>query len=78
MERQVCQPDLLCQGKVTEQIILTAMQDNQGIRSSQFGFMKGRCCLTNLISFHDRVTHLEEEGKAVGMFYLGFSLIPSK
>lgn len=55
-----------------------AMQDNQGIRSSQFGFMKGRCCLTTLISFHDRVTHLEEEGKAVGMFYLGFSLIPSK
>lgn len=72
----------LCQGKVTEQTILTAitwhMQDNQGIRSSQHGFMKGRCCLTNLTSFYDRVTHLEDERKAMDMFYLGFSLMPSK
>lgn len=44
-------------GKVMEEIILTAitlhMQDSQGIRPSQHGFMKGRSCLTNLISFYN-------------------------
>jgi len=42
-------------GKVREQIILSAItwhtQDNQVIRSSQHGFMKGRSSLTNLFSF---------------------------
>ena len=49
------------------------MQDNQGIRPSQHGFMKGRSCLTNLISFYDQVTHLVDEGKAVHVIYLDFS-----
>lgn len=79
-ELQVCQPDLSGQGKVTEQVTLTAimwpMQDNQGIRPSQLGFMRGRCCLTNLTSSRDRVTHWEEEGKAVGMFSWAFLLSP--
>ncbi|GAB0175624.1 mitochondrial enolase superfamily member 1 [Grus japonensis] len=63
--------------KVMEQIILNAItwhvQDNQVIRSSQHGFMKGRSCLTNLISFYDQVTCLADEGKAVDVFYLDFS-----
>ncbi|GAB0182881.1 mitochondrial enolase superfamily member 1 [Grus japonensis] len=42
-------------GKVTEQIILSAIQDNQVIRPSQRGFMKGRFCLTNLISFYEKL-----------------------
>ncbi|KAJ7415618.1 hypothetical protein BTVI_37803 [Pitangus sulphuratus] len=41
-----------------EEIILSVitwhMQDNQGIKPGQHGFMKGRFCLTNLISFHDQ------------------------
>jgi len=45
--------------KVMEQIILSAItrhtQDNHGIWPSQHGFMKGRSCLTNLISFYDKV-----------------------
>ncbi|PKU31730.1 rna-directed dna polymerase from mobile element jockey-like [Limosa lapponica baueri] len=61
--------------KVMEQIILSAImwhvQDNQLIRPSQHGFMKGRSCLTNLISFYDKVTHYE--GRAVGVVYLDFS-----
>jgi len=48
------------------------VNDNQGIRPSQHGFMKGRSCLTNLISY-DQVTRLVDEGKAVDVIYLDFS-----
>ncbi|KAK4824398.1 hypothetical protein QYF61_014058 [Mycteria americana] len=64
-------------GKVTEQIILSAItlhiQDNQVIMPSQHGFRKGRSCSTNLISFYDKVTHLVDKGKAVDVVYLDFS-----
>jgi len=46
---------------------------NQGIRPSQHGFTNGRSCLTNLISFYDKVTHLVDEGKTVHVVYLDFS-----
>ncbi|KAK4827164.1 hypothetical protein QYF61_015118 [Mycteria americana] len=57
-------------GKVTEQIILSAItwhvQDNQVIRPSQHGFTKGRSCLTNLISFYDKrdLDRLDQWAKA--------------
>ncbi|KAK4823940.1 hypothetical protein QYF61_008326 [Mycteria americana] len=64
-------------GKLMEQIILSAItrhvENNQGIKPSQHGFRKGRSCLTNLISFYDKVTHLVDEGKAVDVVYLDFS-----
>ncbi|GAB0188176.1 mitochondrial enolase superfamily member 1 [Grus japonensis] len=64
-------------GKVMKQIILSAIrwhvQDNQAIRLSQHGFMKGRSYLSNLISFYDKVTCLMDEGKAVDVVYLDFS-----
>jgi len=64
-------------GKIMERFILSALtahvKDNQGIRPSQHGFMKGRSCLTNLISFYDQVTRLVDEGKAVDVIYLDFS-----
>jgi len=51
-----------------EQIILSEITQhagyNWGIRPSQHGFMKGKYCLTNLISY-DQVTCLVDEGKAV-------------
>ncbi|KAK4827462.1 hypothetical protein QYF61_018255 [Mycteria americana] len=63
-------------GKLMEQIILSAItwhvENNQGIKPSQHEFRKGRSCLTNLISFYDKVTCLVDEGKAVDV-YLDFS-----
>ncbi|GAB0192907.1 mitochondrial enolase superfamily member 1 [Grus japonensis] len=60
-----------------ERFILSALtrqvQDNQGIRPSQHGFMKGRSCLTNLISSYDQVTRQVDKGKAVSVLYLDFS-----
>ncbi|GAB0181668.1 hypothetical protein GRJ2_000632100 [Grus japonensis] len=48
--------------KVIEQIILRAImchvQDNQMIRPDQHVFMRGRSCLTNLISFYDKGSEL--------------------
>jgi len=35
--------------------------------------MKGRSCLTNLISFYDQITHLVNEGNTVDVIYLDFS-----
>ncbi|PKU41371.1 rna-directed dna polymerase from mobile element jockey-like [Limosa lapponica baueri] len=59
-----------------EQIILSAimqhMKDTQVIRPSQHRFMRGRSCLTNLISYV-KVTRLVGEGKAVDVVYLDFS-----
>ena len=67
----------LVPGKVIEQTILREItwhvQDNQGIRPSLHVFMKDRSCLTNLISFYDRVTLLVDEGKAVDILYLDFN-----
>ena len=53
--------------------IMDQLKVNQGIRPSQHGFMNGRSCLTNLISFYDKVTHLVDEGQAVDVVYLDFS-----
>ncbi|TRZ15491.1 hypothetical protein HGM15179_011602 [Zosterops borbonicus] len=46
------------------------VQDNQGIRPSQLGFIKSRASLT--FSFYDKDTSLEDERKA-GCVYLDFS-----
>lgn len=57
-------------GKVMEQITLSTitrhMQNNQGIRPNQHGFIKVR-------SFYEQVTHQVDEGKAMDVVYLNFS-----
>jgi len=67
----------LVPGNIMEWLILSALtvqvQDNQVIWPSHHGFMKGRSCLTNLISFYDQVTHLVDKGKDVDIIYLDFS-----
>jgi len=54
-------------------VLTKHVKDYQGIRPSQHGFMKGRSCLNNLVSFYDQVTHLLDEEKAVAVIYLDFS-----
>ena len=48
--------------------------DHKGIRPNQHLFMKGRSCLTNLISYY-QVTHLLAEGKTVDVIYLDLRTI---
>jgi len=64
------------QGKVMEWIILSPItwhvQDTHVIRPSQHGFVKGRSCLTKLISFYDNVAFLVDEVKAVAVVCLNF------
>ena len=56
-------------GKITEKIILGVtekhLKDNSVSGHSQHEFMKGKFCLTNLISFYDKINHLNDQGKLV-------------
>uniref|UniRef100_A0A8C3CYS9 Reverse transcriptase domain-containing protein n=1 Tax=Cairina moschata TaxID=8855 RepID=A0A8C3CYS9_CAIMO len=54
-------------------VITWHLKGKQAIRPSRHGFMKGRSCLTNLISFYDKVIRWVDEGKAVDVVYLDFS-----
>ncbi|KAK4828528.1 hypothetical protein QYF61_026950 [Mycteria americana] len=47
--------------------------EQRGIKPSQHGCRKVRSCLTDLISFYDKVTRLVDEGKAVDVVYLDFN-----
>lgn len=47
---------------------------NKGIiRHSQNQFFKEKSCLSNLMSFYDKVTHLVGEGKEVNIIFLDSS-----
>ncbi|PKU40252.1 rna-directed dna polymerase from mobile element jockey-like [Limosa lapponica baueri] len=62
----------LVSGKVMEHIILSYVA-HEGHPGNQAQPARGRSCLTNLISFCDKVTRLVGEGKAVDVVYLDFS-----
>ncbi|KAJ7414419.1 hypothetical protein BTVI_41175 [Pitangus sulphuratus] len=79
-ELQVCQPDFSAgEGHEADhpechhKAYTAQPGDNQEIRLSQQGFVKGRTCLTNLISFSDKVSYLVNERKAVNVVCLDFS-----
>ncbi|KAF4789344.1 RNA-directed DNA polymerase from mobile element jockey-like protein [Turdus rufiventris] len=63
--------------KIMEKIILGAIEkhlkDNLVIDHSQHGFMRGKSCFSNLISFHDKVTHLVDPEKPVDVIFFNFS-----
>ncbi|KAJ7411531.1 hypothetical protein WISP_102360 [Willisornis vidua] len=62
-----------------EKIILGSIEkhlkDNADFSHSQHGFMRGKSCLSNLISFYDKVTHPVDQGKPVvkDVIFLDFS-----
>jgi len=49
------------------------LRDNAVIGHSQHVFTRGKSCLTSLISFCDKVTHLADQGKLVDVVVLDFS-----
>lgn len=64
-------------GNVMEQIIMRKIKwrvwDNQKIKSSKYEFMKARSCLTNLISYDQVLTCLENEENTVDVVCPEFS-----
>ena len=63
--------------KLLESIIkdslMAHLTDNSLIKDSQHGFMTGRSCATNLITYFDKVTELLDRGKSADVIYLDFA-----
>ena len=52
---------------------MSYMLENKLIKDSQHGFMPGRSCTTNLITFLDKLTEIVDMGKSADVFYLDFA-----
>jgi hypothetical protein len=62
----------LMEGIVKDQIV-THLERNNLIKSSQHGFMKGRSCTSNLLAFLEEVTAEIDKGEAMDVIYLDFA-----
>ena len=64
-------------GKIMETLIAGAIRKHLDkynlIKDSQHGFMKGRSCLTNLLSFYRSVYEAADNGDSYDIVYLDFS-----
>ncbi|KAJ7405118.1 Melatonin receptor type 1A [Willisornis vidua] len=64
-------------GKVMKNIILESIEkhlkDNTVTGYSQQDFMRGKSCLSSLISFYDKATYLADQGNPVDVIFWGFS-----
>lgn len=63
-------------GKILENIILSAterhLKNKTIIGQSHHEFMKGESCVSNLISFYDKVTCQVDKGKTMDLSLSGF------
>jgi len=55
------------------EVIIKQVEEKKVIKSSRYGFTKGKSCLTILIAFYDVMTGWVDEGRAVDVVYLDFS-----
>jgi hypothetical protein len=53
--------------------IVTHLEKQGLIRATQHGFMRGRSCTTNLLSFFEKMTAELDKGKAADVIYLDFA-----
>ena len=53
--------------------IVRHLERNRLIRPSQHGFMRGRSCASNLLSFLEKVTAAVDDGEAVDIIFLDFA-----
>jgi hypothetical protein len=58
--------------KVIKEEIMSYLEDNELIGSSQHGFRKGRSCLTNLLEFMQALTDGIDQGEDMDVVYLDF------
>ena len=59
--------------KIILGVIEKHLKDNAVIGHSQHRFMRGKSCLTSLISFYDKATHLTDQGKPAEEIFLDFN-----
>jgi hypothetical protein len=64
-------------GKILESIIkhcmLEHLTQHSLFKDSQYGFTRGKSCLTNLIDFMEEITGILDDGAPVDMVYLDFA-----
>ena len=65
-------PCKIMESTIADKIIEHLANENL-IRNSQHGFIKGRSCTTNLVVFMDKLTEIVDRGGTADVFYLDFS-----
>jgi len=72
--RPVSLTSLICKmfASIIRDAVVRHLEDNSLLRDSQHGFRKGRSCLTNLLTFMDKVTGYLDSGVPVDTVFLDF------